>query len=141
MTQLEDDSARPSDDKPTKPKRDRTHWLYILVIVAVIAGIVVGLLAPDTAKSLGVLGELFVKLIKMMIIPVIFCTVVLGIGKLRAAAVGKVGGLALAYFLVMSTFALAIGLVVGNLIKPGEGLNASGDPGKGAELAGEAHSE
>ena len=70
------------------------------------------------------LGELFVKLIKMMIIPVIFCTVVIGIGKLRAAAVGKVGGLALAYFLVMSTFALAIGLVVGNLIKPGEGLKS-----------------
>jgi aerobic C4-dicarboxylate transport protein len=140
MTQPES-AAKPADDEPKRPKRDRTHWLYILVIVGVVAGIIVGLVAPDTATSLGVLGELFVKLIKMMIIPVIFCTVVLGIGKLRAAAVGKVGGLALAYFLVMSTFALAIGLLVGNLIKPGEGLNASGDPGKGAELAGEAHSE
>lgn len=140
MTQPES-AAKPADDEPKKPKRDRTHWLYIMVIVGVVAGIIVGLLAPDVATSLGVLGELFVKLIKMMIIPVIFCTVVLGIGKLRAAAVGKVGGLALAYFLVMSTFALAIGLVVGNLISPGEGLNASGNAGKGAELAGEAHSE
>ena len=122
-------------------KRDRTHWLYILVIIGVIAGIVVGLLAPDTGKSLGVLGELFVKLIKMMIIPVIFCTVVLGIGKIRAAAVGKVGGLALAYFLVMSTIALGIGLVVGNVISPGTGLNIPSDPGKGAQLAGEAASE
>ncbi len=129
------------DDKPRPVKRDRTHWLYILVIIGVVAGIVVGLLAPDTAKSLGVLGELFVKLIKMMIIPVIFCTVVIGIGKLKATAVGKVGGLALAYFLAMSTVALAIGLVVGNLISPGTGLDIPADPGKGAALAGEAASE
>ncbi|ORB30934.1 cation:dicarboxylate symporter family transporter [Mycolicibacterium parafortuitum] len=127
-------------DQPEK-KRDRTHWLYILVIIAVIAGIVVGLVAPETAASLGILGELFVKLIKMMIVPVIFCTVVLGIGKVRAAAaVGKVGGLAISYFLIMSTIALGIGLVVGNLISPGTGLNVPNDPSKGAELAGEAES-
>ncbi|ULP36417.1 cation:dicarboxylase symporter family transporter [Mycolicibacterium rufum] len=136
MTATESDQSRPE-----KKKRDRTHWLYIMVIVAVVAGIVVGLVAPDAAASLGVLGELFVKLIKMMIVPVIFCTVVLGIGKVRAAtAVGKVGGLALGYFLVMSTVALAIGLVVGNLISPGTGLDVTADPGKGAELAGEAES-
>jgi aerobic C4-dicarboxylate transport protein len=129
------------DEVPKKQKRDRTHWLYILVIIGVIAGIVVGLVAPDTGKALGVLGELFVKLIKMMIIPVIFCTVVIGIGKIRATAVGKVGGLALVYFLVMSTIALGIGLVVGNLISPGTGLDIPANPGKGAELAGEAASE
>jgi aerobic C4-dicarboxylate transport protein len=138
MTQA--DGAAAAKDRKPKAKKDHTHWLYILVIVGVVAGIVVGLLAPHVAESLGVLGELFVKLIKMMIIPVIFCTVVLGIGKLRAAAVGKVGGLAVVYFLVMSTFALAIGLVVGNVIKPGTGLNISGDPAKGAQLAGQAHS-
>ncbi|WP_349270572.1 aerobic C4-dicarboxylate transporter [Mycolicibacterium parafortuitum] len=127
-------------DQPEK-KLDRTHWLYILVIIAVIAGIVVGLVAPETAASLGILGELFVKLIKMMIVPVIFCTVVLGIGKVRAAAaVGKVGGLAISYFLIMSTIALGIGLVVGNLISPGTGLNVPNDPGKGAQLAGQAES-
>ncbi len=130
------------DPKPKKAKRDRTHWLYIAVIVAVVAGVVVGLVAPDTGSSLGVLGTLFVNLIKMMISPVIFCTIVIGIGSVRkAASVGKVGGLALGYFLVMSTFALAIGLVVGNLISPGTGLNVQGDPGAGAELAGEAQAE
>ncbi|KWX66906.1 cation:dicarboxylate symporter family transporter [Mycobacterium sp. NAZ190054] len=140
MTATKADGAGP-DKAPKKVKRDRTHWLYLLVIVAVVAGIVVGLLAPETAASLGVLGELFVKLIKMMIIPVIFCTVVIGIGKVRAAAsVGKVGGLAVGYFLIMSTIALAIGLVVGNLISPGTGLNVPHDPSKGAELAGEAES-
>src|SRR3954453_14294172 len=127
------------DEKPPKQKRDRTHWLYILVIIGVVAGIIVGLVSPDLGKSLGVLGELFVKLIKMMIIPVIFCTVVIGIGKLKATAVGKVGGLALAYFLAMSTAALAIGLVVGNLISPGTGLNVAADPAAGAELAEKAH--
>jgi aerobic C4-dicarboxylate transport protein len=121
-------------------KRDHTHWLYIAVIVAVLAGIVVGLVAPATGSALGVLGTFFVNLIKMMISPVIFCTIVLGIGSVRkAASVGKVGGLALVYFLVMSTIALGIGLVVGNLISPGTGLNIGADPGAGAKLADKAH--
>ncbi len=107
-------------------RRDRTHWLYIAVIVAVLAGVGVGILAPEVGKSVGVLGTMFVALIKMMIAPVIFCTIVLGIGSVRkAATVGKVGGLAFVYFLVMSTFALAIGLVVGNLLHPGTGLHLS----------------
>ena len=122
--------------------RDRTHWLYILVIVGVVAGIVVGLLAPDTGAALGVLGTLFVNLIKMMISPVIFCTIVIGIGSVRkAASVGKIGGLALGYFLVMSTIALGIGLLVGNLISPGTGLNLHGDPAAGAKLAQQAAGE
>jgi len=105
-------------------RRDRTHYLYIAVVVAVAAGVVVGLVAPDFAKELRPIGTGFVNLIKMMISPVIFCTIVLGVGSVRQAAkVGKVGGLALGYFLVMSTVALAIGLVVGNLIHPGSGLD------------------
>ncbi|SDU80897.1 aerobic C4-dicarboxylate transport protein [Microlunatus sagamiharensis] len=127
-------SSRPPSDtrdalqtagEPQAPakKRDRTHWLYIAVIVAVALGILVGLAAPDLGKALKPLGTGFVALIKMMIAPVIFCTIVLGIGSVRKASqVGKAGGLALAYFLVMSTFALAIGLAVGNVIHPGEGL-------------------
>ncbi len=104
-------------------RRDRTHWLYVAVIAAVLAGIVVGLVAPGVGSSVAVLGTLFVNLIKMMIAPVIFCTVVLGIGSVRkAVTVGRIGGLAFGYFLVMSTFALAIGLVVGNLLHPGDGL-------------------
>src|ERR1700704_3206751 len=121
-------------------RRDRTHWLYIAVVVAVLAGIAVGLVAPEVGKDVGVLGTMFVSLIKMMIAPVIFCTIVLGIGSVRkAATVGKVGGLAFVYFLVMSTVALAIGLVVGNLLSPGTGLNLSSAAGKGGELAEKAH--
>jgi aerobic C4-dicarboxylate transport protein len=113
---------------PAEPKKDRTHWLYIAVIAAALLGVAVGLLFPDLGKSLKPLGDGFIALIKMMISPVIFCTIVLGVGAIRAAAtVGKVGGLALAYFLTMSTVALAIGLVVGNIVQPGEGLDiASG---------------
>ena len=131
---------RPPAQEPRR-RRDRTHWLYIAVIVAVLAGVAVGLLAPDVGKSVGVLGTMFVSLIKMMIAPVIFCTIVLGIGSVRkAATVGKVGGLAFVYFTVMSTIALAIGLVVGNLIHPGSGMHLSESAaGKGAELAEKAH--
>ncbi|MEU6277568.1 cation:dicarboxylase symporter family transporter [Streptomyces populi] len=104
-------------------KRDRTHYLYIAVIGAVALGIAVGLIAPDLAVELKPIGTGFVNLIKMMISPIIFCTIVLGIGSVRKAAkVGAVGGIALGYFLVMSLVALAIGLVVGNVLEPGSGL-------------------
>ncbi|QIX49068.1 cation:dicarboxylase symporter family transporter [Rhodococcus sp. DMU1] len=134
------DSRLPGAKSPAK-RKDRTHWLYVGVIVAVVAGVLVGWLAPDVAKSFGVLGTMFVDLIKMMISPVIFCTIVLGIGSVRAAAsVGKVGGLAMVYFLGMSTVALAIGLGVGNLLDPGSGLNLSPETaGTGAALADKAH--
>jgi aerobic C4-dicarboxylate transport protein len=106
------------------PGRDRSHLLYLGVLVAVAAGIVLGLVAPGVGKNLKPLGDGFVALIRMMISPIIFCTIVLGIGSVRSAArVGRVGGLALGYFLVMSTVALIIGLVVGNLIHPGDGLH------------------
>ncbi|WP_445166797.1 cation:dicarboxylate symporter family transporter [Mycolicibacterium sp. Dal123E01] len=130
------------DDKPEAPKRrDRTHWLYLAVIAAVVGGVIVGLVAPGVGKDVGVLGTMFVALIKMMIVPVIFCTIVLGIGSVRkAATVGKVGGLAFGYFLVMSTVALGIGLLVGNLLHPGSSLHISeSTAGKGAELAETAH--
>ncbi len=128
-------------DSSTTPK-DRTHYLYLAVIVAVVAGILLGFLAKDFAVKLEPLGELFVNLIKMMISPVIFCTIVLGVGSIASAAkVGKVGGLALAYFLTMSTFALAIGLVVGNILKPGTGLNLDDELAKtGADQVGKAES-
>jgi len=119
-------TTAPALGGPTSPRphRDRTHYLYIAVIVAVFLGIVVGLVAPHFAVALKPLGTGFVALIRMMIAPVIFCTIVLGIGSLRSAAqVGRVGSLALVYFIVMSLFALAIGLVVGNLLHPGSGLH------------------
>jgi aerobic C4-dicarboxylate transport protein len=104
--------------------RDRTHYLYVAVVVAVGLGVALGLVAPETAVRLKWIGSAFVSLVKMMISPVIFCTIVLGIGSVRQAArVGKVGGLALGYFLAMSTVALAVGLLVGNLVEPGDGLH------------------
>src|SRR5918995_1611532 len=116
--------STPTTAQAPQTRRDRTHYLYIAVIAAVILGIVVGFVAPTFATSLKPIGEGFVALIRMMIQPVIFCTIVLGVGSVRSAArVGKVGGLALGYFLTMSTAALAIGLVVGNLLDPGQGLN------------------
>ena len=103
---------------------DKHTWLYISVILAVVLGAAVGLIWPEIGVALKPLGTAFVSLIKMMIAPIIFCTIVVGVGSIaKAATVGKIGGLALLYFMVMSTFALAIGLVVGNIIHPGEGLN------------------
>jgi aerobic C4-dicarboxylate transport protein len=125
---------------PAKRRRDRTHWLYLAVLASVALGIAVGLLFPAFATELKWLGTAFVGLIKMLIAPVIFCTIVLGIGSIRKAAkVGRVGGLALCYFLVMSTVALAIGLVVGNLLHPGGGLHITDAlRGQGATLAANA---
>jgi aerobic C4-dicarboxylate transport protein len=115
-------AASTPDTAPTV-KKDRTHYLYIAVIVAVALGITVGLVAPDFAVELKPIGTGFVNLIKMMISPIIFCTIVLGIGSVRKAAkVGAVGGIALIYFTIMSLVALGIGLVVGNILDPGTGL-------------------
>jgi aerobic C4-dicarboxylate transport protein len=124
----------------TPRRRDRTHFLYLAVLVAVGLGIAVGLLFPTFATELKWVGTAFVGLIKLLIAPVIFCTIVLGIGSIRQAAkVGKVGGLALGYFLVMSTVALTIGLVVGNLLHPGSGLHLTEAlRGQGAQLAATA---
>jgi aerobic C4-dicarboxylate transport protein len=125
------------------PRRDRSSLLYLAVVVAMAAGIAVGLLLPDVGQALRPLGTGFVNLIKMMIGPIIFCTIVLGVGSIRQATkVGKVGGLALIYFLTMSTVALAIGLVVGNILHPGSGLNLNDElRGVGeAQVSGEAKS-
>jgi aerobic C4-dicarboxylate transport protein len=130
-------SGTVADAPPPAKRRDRTHWLYLAVIGAVLAGIAVGFVFPEFAASLKWLGTAFVALIKMIIAPVIFCTIVLGIGAIRQAAkVGRIGGLALGYFLLMSTVALAIGLVVGNILHPGDGLQLSEElRGRGSELA------
>lgn len=123
------------------PRKDRTHYLYIAVIAAAILGIVVGLAFPNVAVDLKPLGDGFVKLIKMMIQPVIFCTVVMGVGSVASAAkVGKVGGIALVYFICMSVVALVIGLVVGNILHPGTGLNLDQTAAKaGQSAAAEGH--
>jgi aerobic C4-dicarboxylate transport protein len=118
-----------SAEQPVRSRRrDRTHLLYIAVVVAVLIGIFIGLVWPELGKELKPLGTGFVNLIKMMISPIIFCSIVIGVGSVaRAAKVGKVGTLAIGYFLVMSTVALIIGLIVGNILHPGEGLNLTPD--------------
>ncbi|CAM5673356.1 C4-dicarboxylate transport protein [Streptomyces alboniger] len=107
---------------------------------AVPLGIAVGFIWPDFAKELKPIGTGFVNLIKMMISPIIFCTIVLGVGSVRKAAkVGKVGGLALAYFIAMSAVALAIGLIVGNILHPGSGMEITeSEKGVGHTAADEA---
>jgi len=105
----------------------RKPWysiLYIQVLVAVFLGIAVGYFFPEFGKSLKPLGDGFIKLVKMMIAPIIFCTVVHGIASMGdVKKLGRVGGKTILYFEVVSTLALIIGLVVVNLLKPGVGFN------------------
>ncbi|HZP11733.1 MAG TPA: dicarboxylate/amino acid:cation symporter [Nevskiaceae bacterium] len=98
--------------------------LYVYVLCAIVLGALFGIVDPAHATLMKPLGDGFIKLIKMLIAPVIFCTVVTGIAGMRdAKKVGRVGAKALLYFEVVSTIALAIGLVVVNLLKPGAGFN------------------
>lgn len=100
------------------------------VIIAIILGILVGAIFPAFGADLKILADIFIKMIKMLIAPIIFLTVVIGIGSMGdLKKVGKIGGKALLYFEIVSTFALAIGLIVVNIIKPGEGLDTSGAKG------------
>ena len=105
--------------------RSLTRHLYFWVLLAILAGGTLGYLSPETGVKLKPLGDGFIALVKMLIAPIIFCTVVLGIaGAGSMKKVGRVGGKALLYFEVVSTFALVIGLIVANVIKPGAGFNA-----------------
>jgi aerobic C4-dicarboxylate transport protein len=98
--------------------------LYIQVLFAIVVGVLLGIFDPGLATAMKPLGDGFVKLIKMIIAPVIFCTVVAGIAGMQdMKKIGRVGGKALLYFEVVSTFALAIGLIVANVVKPGAGFN------------------
>ncbi|HML59266.1 MAG TPA: C4-dicarboxylate transporter DctA [Solidesulfovibrio sp.] len=99
--------------------------LYFQVVVGLLLGIVIGYVDPDLGVKLKFLGDGFINLIKMIITPVIFCTVVVGIASMKSLkAVGRVGAKALIYFEVITTFALTISMVVANFVKPGAGINA-----------------
>jgi aerobic C4-dicarboxylate transport protein len=116
--------------------------LYIWVLVATIAGALTGYFAPDIGESLKPLGDGFISLVKVFIGPIIFCTIVTGIasgGNIKK--VGRIGGKALVYFEVVSGFALFVGLVIANVVKPGAGFNASLeslDPSTTAQFAKKA---
>ena len=106
----------------TIPRLFRT--LYFQVLLAIAAGIALGVLLPHAAQAMQPLGDGFIKLIKMMIAPIIFCTVATGIGGMeKLREVGKAGGLALLYFEAVSTLALLVGLLIVNLLRPGAGMN------------------
>ncbi len=113
------------------------------MLVAIIAGGLIGHFAPETGVALKPLGDGFIKLVKMVIAPVIFLTIVTGIAGMRdVASVGRVAGKAFGYFLFFSTLALIIGLIVGNLIQPGAGLNidpATLDAGEVSTYVAKAH--
>jgi aerobic C4-dicarboxylate transport protein len=143
----------PSDVAPTAPitmsdaaeaprKRPFYRQLYVQVLFAIFLGVVVGIGFPDFATTPGVkaLGDGFIKLIKMVIAPIIFCTVSTGIAHIQdAKKVGRVGVKALVYFEVVSTFALIIGLVIGNVVQPGAGFGGHPDPAAVAKYADAPH--
>ncbi|PXA97136.1 C4-dicarboxylate transporter DctA [Nostoc sp. 3335mG] len=117
--------------------------LYFQVLVAIVCGVLVGHFYPQTGEALKPIGDAFIKLVKMIIAPVIFLTIVTGIAGMRdLSSVGRVAGKAFAYFLFFSTLALIVGLIVGNVVQPGAGLNidpASLDASKVTEYAAKAH--
>ena len=123
-------AATITTDAPAGAARPWYKVLYLQVLIAILLGVVVGWLAPTFATNdwIKALGDGFIKLIKMVIAPIIFCTVVSGISHIQdARKVGRVGVKALVYFEIVSSFALIIGLVVGNLIPVGRGLAVNPD--------------
>ncbi len=103
---------------------NKSKSLYIQVIIAIVIGVVLGHFMPDLGAQMKPLGDGFIKLIKMIIAPIIFCTVVVGIAGMEdMKKVGKTGGYALLYFEIMSTVALIIGLIIVNAVQPGAGMH------------------
>ena len=137
---LDHGATIPAGDGPRKPFY---RVLYVQVLIAIVLGVVVGLLAPHIAVQpwMKALGDGFVKLIKMVITPIIFCTVVSGIAHISdARKVGRVATKALVYFEVISTFALLIGIIVGNVVRPGHGFSGHGSAEAVAKFSKEAAS-
>uniref|UniRef100_UPI0035AE584A cation:dicarboxylate symporter family transporter n=1 Tax=Rhodoblastus sp. TaxID=1962975 RepID=UPI0035AE584A len=125
-----------SDPAEIGAKKPWYRLLYVQVLIAIFLGVVVGVAWPDFATTPGVkaLGDGFIKLIKMVMAPIIFCTVSTGIAHIQdAKKVGRVGVKALVYFEVVSTFALVIGLVIGNVVQPGAGFGGHADAGAVAQ--------
>ena len=109
---------------PTSSRKPLYKSLYLQVITAIVIGVLLGHFYPSTGEAMKPLGDGFIKLIKMIIAPIIFCTVVVGIAGMEdMKKVGKTGGLALLYFEIVSSIALVVGLVVINIVKPGVGMN------------------
>ena len=114
-----------ANSPPPPPRKPRFYEvLYVQVIFAIIVGILLGHFFPEFGESLKPLGDAFIKLVKMIIAPVIFLTVVTGIAGMNdMKSVGRVAGKAMLYFLTFSTLALVVGMIIANIIQPGAGLN------------------
>src|SRR6202158_142420 len=127
---------------PTSSKPPFYRVLWVQVLVAMALAIVLGYVAPARAVAMKPLGDAFIRVITMIITLIIFCTVVTGIaGMENLKKVGRVGGMALVYFEIVSTIALLIGLVVGNVVRPGAGFNVTAatlDAKSVADYAGQA---
>jgi aerobic C4-dicarboxylate transport protein len=134
--------VQPSDRTPSARRPWYAH-LYVQVVIAIVAGVLLGHFSPTTGEAMKPIGDAFIKLVKMIIAPVIFLTIVTGIAGMRdLASVGRVAGKAFVYFLFFSTLALLVGMVVANVVRPGAGLNidpATLDPKKVADYAAKAH--
>jgi len=131
-------------DRPQTAKKPWYKILYVQVLIAIVIGVLVGWLWPSVATNdwVKALGDGFIKLIKMVIAPIIFCTVVSGIAHIQnASKVGRVGVKALVYFEIVSTFALVIGLIVGNLVPIGHGLAAKPDASAVANYVKQAEAQ
>ena len=139
LIEQEDAAAGP------QPRRRLHHQLYFQVLFAITAGVLLGHFWPDIGAAMKPLGDAFIKLVKMIIAPVIFLTIVTGIAGMKdIGKVGRVAFKALAYFLVFSTLALIVGLIVANVVQPGAGMNidpATLDSGAVSEYTQKAHDQ
>ena len=135
----------PTPSTPTEPVRPLPFYrhLYFQVLVAIALGVLLGHYFPATGEAMKQLGDAFIALVRMIIAPVIFLTIVTGIaGMKELGAIGRVAAKAFAYFLTFSTLALIVGLIIANVVQPGAGLNidpATLDASKIADYAQQAH--
>jgi aerobic C4-dicarboxylate transport protein len=124
MAATEHNVVAPAPDSAVR-RRAWYRILYVQVLIGVVLGIIVGVVAPEFGKALKPLGDGFIKLVKMLIAPIIFCTVIHGVASMSdLKKLGRVGLKTLFYFEVVSTIALVLGLVVVNVLRPGDGFNA-----------------
>lgn len=140
MHQAPEQSPAQSQDHAKDPPAPLYKSLYFQVLIAIAVGVLLGHYFPESGVHMRPLGDGFIKLVKMMIGPIIFCTVVTGIAGMESMkSVGKTGVLALLYFEVVSTIALIIGLVIVNIVKPGVGMNIDVSKLDASKIEGYAH--
>src|SRR5579862_5032230 len=136
---------QPTSQTQASPRNSLLPPLWVQVVLAIAAAIILGYVSPARGVAMKPLGDAFIRLITMIITLIVFCTVVSGIAGMRdMRKVGRVGGKALIYFEIVSTLALVIGMIVGNVVRTGDGFNANPatlDAKSVADYAGQAKSQ